>query len=371
MGLADKSKSFFNKEVTLTRLLKAVLILLIIFLLSQTWSVWQSLLKYLFKIFKPFIIGFTIAYVVSPLVTFLEKKGLKKGLAIALILLIGISLFAWLIISILPLIYDESGSFFNSISGSIDSLFMWYQDNANNPSEVIEGIIQQVSQSLAGLQKSFFDSAGVFVTGFISGSINVFTTLLFSLAVAIYTLADYDKVKSSINKVGSLINKDIPIYLAAIDEKISVYVKSTLILMVIYFFEYTLAFYLLGHKGFLIIGILYVLATLVPYIGGMVVTAIGILTGLTMPRNNLIALIVIIGIMSQIDGYFISPYVYKKGVKIEPLWSLLVVFIGSAILGPVGIMIAVPFYITIREIIRVYKDRNFVESKELLNEESI
>lgn len=371
MSLVDKIKEFFNNEITLSRLLKVVAILLIIFLLTQTWPTWLVVFQYLITIFKPFMIGFTIAYVLHPLVRFLEKKGLKKGLAIGLIVLLSVALMTWISFNLFPLFYDEAGSFINSISNSINKIFTLYQDNASNPSEVLEGVIQQIDKSFAGLQKDFIDFFGVFVTNIISGSINVFTTFLFSLAVAIYTLVDYEKVKCIIKSGSLLIHKSLPIYLSAIDKKIGVYIRSTLVLMAIYFTEYTLAFYLLGHKGYLMIGILYVLATLVPYIGGMIVTGIGILTGLTMPRVNLIALIVIIGIMSQIDGYFISPYVYKKGVKIEPLWSLLVVFIGSALFGPVGIMLSVPTYVSIREVKRVYKERHGLISKEIEDEKNI
>ncbi|NLC54641.1 MAG: AI-2E family transporter [Erysipelothrix sp.] len=371
MNLFNKAKNNLNKEVTLVRLLKIVAILLIIFLLSQTWSTWKVIWNYFIKIFKPFIIGFSIAYVVSPLVAYLEKKGLKRSLAIGLIILLVFSLLTWITVNLLPMFYDEAGNFINSMSNSVNVMFKWYKDNSTNPSEVIEGIVNQVNNAFMSFQKGFIDFIGKFLTNFISVSINALTTMLFSFTVAIYVLADFKKVKRSIKKASSSIHESLPVYLAGIDKTMGTYIRATLVLMVIYFTEYTLAFYFLGHKGFLMIGVLYVLATLVPYIGGMIVTVIGILTGLTMPKTNLIALIVIIGIMSQIDGYFISPYVYKKGVKVEPLWSLLVIFIGSALFGPVGIMISVPTYISIREVIKIYKSRNNEIIEEILDEEII
>lgn len=371
MGLVERLRNFLKEEVTLSRLLKITAILVIIFLLGQTWPIWKTVWKYLIAIFKPFIIGFTIAYVLQPLILFLKKKGLKKSLAIGLVFILMAALIVWITFNLFPMFYDETGEFINSINSSVDVLFKWYQENATNPSEILEGIIKQLTSSISGIEKGLLDSLGKFVTNFISGSINVLTTLLFSITVALYILADFDKVKNSIKRGSSLIHEDLPIYLSAIDTKLGVYVRSTLVLMMIYFTEYTLVFYFLGHKGYLMIGILYVLATLVPYIGGMVVTAIGILTGLTMPKTNLIALIVIIGIMSQIDSYFISPYVYKKGVKVEPIWSLLVIFIGSALFGPVGIMISVPVYVSVREVIRIYKERNHSIGEELIDEESL
>ena len=239
MSLVEKIKDFFNNEITLSRLFKVVAILLIIFLITQTWPTWQSTFRYLVQILKPFLIGFTVAYVVHPLVAWLEKKHIKKGIAIGLIFLLGILLFAFIIINLFPMFYEEAGAFFTSITSSVDTLFSWYKDNASNPSELLDGIIKQINQSFAGLQKGFFDFFGVFITNLISGSINVVTTGLFSLTVAIYALADYDKVKASVKRGSSLVHKDLPIYLSGIDKSIGVYVRSTLVLMLIYFIEYT------------------------------------------------------------------------------------------------------------------------------------
>ncbi len=369
MSLANRFKNYFKNKVTLEKLLKVIAILAIVFLLSQTWPVWHKLYRTLITILKPFLIGFTIAYVLAPLVESLEKRGLHKGLAITLIIFIAILVFGWLILKLFPLLYNESGNLINTLNTTFKDLLLWYKESANSQSEIVEGLFLQISKSLANLQKGLLDFFGSIITDFISGSIKFLTTFLFSLIVAIYTLLDFDRVKKMLKKSSALIFADLPIYLSAVDKTMSNFVKSKLVIMLIYFSEYTLVFYLLGHKAYLMIGIMYVFATLVPYLGGMVVTFVGILTGLTMPRTNLFALILLIGVMSQIDGYFISPYVFKKGLKVHPLASILMIFIGATLFGPIGIMIALPVYISLREVVRVYRKIHGIKDKELANEE--
>ncbi len=370
MGTYTKVKSYFKEESTLFKLLKVLSVLLIVYLLSLTWSVWSTIFRLAITALKPFIFGFIIAYVLNPMIEFLQSKGVKKGLAIFLIMILAIGIFGWLLVTLIPMLYEEFLSLLNSIGSSLEVITKWYFDNAKDPSVLFSGIINQLESSFSAIQKSIVEVIGAFITNFISSSMSMLTTTLFSITITIYMLSDFQKFKDSIKKLSSKISKTIPKYLEEIDVQMGSFVKSELMLMTVYFIEYTTIYYIMGHKGYLMIGILYViLGTLVPYVGGMIVTAIGILTGLTMPLTNLIILMVLVMIMSQIDGYVTSPMIYKKGVKIEPLTSLLVIFIGSALFGAVGVLLAMPTYVVIRAIIHV--NREDKKDSEEKNQENV
>lgn len=365
MNSVEKVKQFFKEESMLLKLLKIIGVLLIIYLVSLTWNVWTTILSYALTALKPFIYGFVIAYILHPLVQFLEKKGLKKSIAIVLIIVVTLVVITWIALNLFPMFYEEFGLFLNSINSSIEQISKWYFDNTQDPSGVLAGIIKQLESSFGGIQNTILDVMKVFITNFISTSLNIFTTMLFSITIALYMLSDFQGFKNKVKKLSSKISSKIPLYLEAIDVEMGHYVRSTLILMLVYFVEYTSIYFILGHKGYLMIGILYVvIGTLVPYVGGMIVTAIGILTGLTLPKTNLILLIVLVMVASQVDGYVTSPFIYKKGVKVEPLASLLIVFIGSAVFGVVGVMLAMPVYVSLRAIGQVNK-----ASKEDVEEE--
>lgn len=370
MNNVQKIKSFFKEESLLIKSLKVIAILLIVYLVSLTWNVWTTILGYAFASLKPFIYGFIIAYILNPLVTFLEKKGLKKPLAIALIIIVTIVVITWILLTLFPMIYEEFGVFLNSINSSIEFISKWYFENTQDPSGILAGIIQQMESSFGGIQNSILDFMKVFITNLISTSLNVFTTMLFSITIALYMLSDFQAFKNKVKRLSSKISFKMPLYLEAIDVEMGLYVRSTLILMLVYFVEYTTIYFVLGHKGYLMIGLLYVvIGTLVPYVGGMIVTAIGILTGLTLPGTNLILLIVLVMVASQVDGYVTSPFIYKKGVKVEPLASLLIVFIGSAVFGVVGVMLAMPIYVSLRAIGNVNKSFEKEKDEEEFSEE--
>ena len=53
---------------------------------------------------------------------------------------------------------------------------------------------------------------------------------------------------------------------------------------------------------------------------------------------------------------------FRSGVKVEPLASLLIIFIGSAVFGVVGVMLAMPVYVSLRAIGNVNKELSAEEA---------
>ena len=68
-----------DQRFSIYTLCKVICVLLILFLLIKTQVVWGSWYRMLRSILQPFIIGFVLAYVMHPLVEFLEKKGIPKN----------------------------------------------------------------------------------------------------------------------------------------------------------------------------------------------------------------------------------------------------------------------------------------------------
>ena len=151
-------------------------------------------------------------------------------------------------------------------------------------------------------------------------------------------------------------NSDI--YLHEIDENVTVYLKSMALLILIRFVEYCAFYYCVGHHDWLIIGIISALGAVIPYIGGTVANAIGILTGLTLPSSNLAALIIGIIVLSNVDNYVISPIVHEKRSSLGPLLTIFVIFAGGVIYGPIGIMLSVPVTIMIKTGMVIYKQEH-------------
>ncbi|MEF9962202.1 MAG: AI-2E family transporter [Erysipelotrichaceae bacterium] len=344
-----------DEKISLPLLTKIGATLLILYLLKATTTVWGTWVSTIISILEPFIIGFILAYVISPLIEYLQKKGVPKNISIVIFWLVVIALFSLLILVLLPIIYDKIVAFLGSLVDGV----RWVNIKLNvfiHPKEEIT-IIDSLSATIIKFLQSYENWLPGFVSslpGFMNTFLNVFTTTLFSIIIAIYMLFDFDRIKVNIKKITHFLSNNNEIYLSRINEDVGVYIKSLLILMFIKFIEYSLFYYLIGHQDWLIVAILTAVGVMVPYLGGTIANGIAILTALTLEPIRIFFLLVGIVVLSNIDAYVISPLIHKKRSYLGPLTTLFSVFAGGVIYGAVGIMISVPLAIAIRSAFYVH-----------------
>ncbi|MFC1543140.1 AI-2E family transporter [Candidatus Neomarinimicrobiota bacterium] len=112
---------------------------------------------------------------------------------------------------------------------------------------------------------------------------------------------------------------------------------------------------------FVIIGMLAGLANLIPFIGPFVgmVPAIGVY--LMTPQAAGISAIPIVVIIAMfltvqaIDNFFVSPKIMSASVGMHPLVVIIVIMIGGSLMGPLGMLFAVPTFgvlkVTLAEVV--------------------
>lgn len=337
---------------------KIIAVLLIVYLLlltQQVWGEWVSVLK---AILQPFLIGFVLAYIIHPLVVFLERKGIPKNFSILAIWVVIIVFLIILLVMLMPVLYTKINEFIVSMIDGVK----WISDKIKVVGKLNDfSLVNSITDNIVKLLESYDDWMPGLVSslpGLMNIILNVLTNILFSIIIAIYMLFDFNRIKKVIHKIFRTIMPSSDGYLKEIDENVSVYLRSLIILMVIKFIEYCTFYYLIGHPDWMIIGFLTSLGVLVPYLGGTIANSIGIITALTLPGSKITILIIGILILSNVDAYVISPLVHEKRSALGPLVTLFAVFAGGVIMGAIGIMIAVPVAIVIKTILEIYHKRN-------------
>jgi predicted PurR-regulated permease PerM len=105
----------------------------------------------------------------------------------------------------------------------------------------------------------------------------------------------------------------------------------------------TSALLLLGIDYAILLGILGALLNMIPYIGGIVCVAIYMAIALI--TKSPVSMIYVLGIYTVIqfvDNNYIVPKIVASKVRLNALFSLVVVFIGSAIWGIPGMFLSIP-----------------------------
>ena len=131
-----------------------------------------------------------------------------------------------------------------------------------------------------------------------------------------------------------------------------------------------LGLYLLGVPYFVTFGVFTGLATIVPFFGTLLATTLPALFVLTGPNGGHAALMVIgLGVLVHlIEGNLVSPYITQRQVDLPPVLTIVFVLIVGRLLGPLGLLVAVPALAVLMVIVkrilltRIYEGQGFRRS---------
>ena len=112
--------------------------------------------------------------------------------------------------------------------------------------------------------------------------------------------------------------------------------------------------YVLGVPYYVTFGVFTGLATIVPFFGTLLATTLPALFALTGPHGGTRALWVIaLGVFVHlVEGNFVSPYIMSRQVDLPPVLTIVFVLIVGTLLGPLGLLVAVPGLAVIMVIVR-------------------
>lgn len=112
----------------------------------------------------------------------------------------------------------------------------------------------------------------------------------------------------------------------------------------------TAALLILGIEYAVILGILAALLNVIPYIGGIIAVALPMMVALVTKSTAWYAFYVLIAyyIIQLIDNNYIVPYIVASKVKINALFSVIVVLAGNALWGVPGMFLSIPILAIIK-----------------------
>lgn len=113
-----------------------------------------------------------------------------------------------------------------------------------------------------------------------------------------------------------------------------------------------IGFYFAGIDGWLFLGILAGFLNIIPYIGPLLGAIPPVIVGyIDSPITALFAVITVV-IAQLIDNLYLIPFMISEKVNINPLLSVVLTLAASKLLGPLGMILAIPIYIVYKIIIK-------------------
>ena len=112
----------------------------------------------------------------------------------------------------------------------------------------------------------------------------------------------------------------------------------------------TAALLLLGIEYAFILGILAAVLNVIPYIGGIIAVAMPMMVALLTKPSPWYAFYVLVAyyIIQLIDNHYIVPYIVASKIKINALFSVIIVLVGNALWGIPGMFLSMPILAIIK-----------------------
>ncbi len=305
---------------------------------------------YLVKgILFPFIAALLVAYAMTPAVRYMEKIGISRGIATA-IMIVGfcIAIVSLLFVAV-PFIQIELtrlakqvpqyGERIWSVIGPITeelSLYVEPSDMArlrDTASGYLADVVSWGIRLIAGILTSTLAIA------------NLISLIVVTPLVAFYLLRDWNKMIKTVD--GWLPLKHAPTIrnvLKDINTTIGGFAKGQATVSVILAFYYMTMLTIVDLDFSITVGLVIGLISFVPYVGAFVGFLLS--TGIALAQFSdwwsigLVAGVFFIG--QTIEGYLLVPNLVGDRIGLHPAWVIFAVLAGGVIYGFVGILIALP-----------------------------
>lgn len=341
--------------------LKQYIILILVGVISY-WSINNlnvigGVISKIFNVLQPFILGGAIAFILNIPMTkienYLNKKIKNKKVPIRIIsiilsLLIFILIFAFILFLLIPEIIENIEMLISNLPILFDKLENWlinlldkYPDIQLELKEIFAN--NNFETIIPSFLEKLINGAFTFISSFVTGIINIFTSLVFSIYVLSqkeYLLKGMKKVitaylpKNKANRLIEIGNLSAKTF----NKFISGQCLEAVILGTIFFIVLSIA----RFPYALIISVLTTITALIPIFGAMIAMVIGaVLIAITNPIKAII-FIIIFQIIQQIENNFIYPKVVGKSVGLSPIWTLFSISVGGSLFGLIGMIIALP-----------------------------
>lgn len=341
------------KDIKKLVIMAIVLIFAFIYI-SEIWS----FIKFVIRIFMPFIIGLAIAFVLNVLMNTIENKWFKKwkastkvkrpiSLLISIALVLGFIVF--LLLLIIPNLQNTIELFADSIpaySRSLQNLLNGWGINAEVINEIRE-VLDSLGTTLAEYIKNNSNQVIDVTLGIASNVVTGFVNITIGFVFAIYFLAQKEKIASQFNKVmdAYLPKKKISKIkeIATLSNKVFSHFVSgqcieAIIIGVLCFFGMVI----LRLPYASTISVLVGFTALIPVFGAFIGTIFGAFLIFMVSPLQAIIFVMFIIILQQLEGNLIYPKVVGKSVGLPGIWVLVAVSVGASINGVLGMLLSVP-----------------------------
>ena len=336
------------------------LILVTTYLIKE-WKL-LNFLGAVLSILSPFFIGIIIAWLLDPIVTWLQKNGFKRAIATVMVFLSFISLVVLFFVLLIPSFADQINEFIGSAPNVLNNIKNFGEnlfDKLNNIynydfTNIKEQLYGGLSNIVSGLTVTLPNKVISIASSIVSGGLNI----IFGLFIAFYMLFDFNNVRKHLfNLLPKSIHADAITLTDRLNKTLKSYVQGTLLIMLLLFIFQSITLAIAGLSSPMLFGMFCAVTNVIPYIGPYIGGIPAVIVGFTIsPATGIFTLLAVV-IAQFLESYFLNPIVMSKTMKLHPVTIMIGLLIFGHFFGILGMVLATPIISCINIIFNFFNEK--------------
>ncbi|KFI30822.1 AI-2E family transporter [Paenirhodobacter enshiensis] len=293
----------------------------------------------------PFLVGGAIAYFLDPVADRLERLGLSRVMATALIALIATLGFVVGGLLIVPMLVRQLAGLVAAAPDMTQHLLDFL--NQQFPQMHQRGSV--INETLQSLGEAVKARGGELAQTVLTSAMSLVNFAIFVVVVpvvAFYMLLDWDRM---IARVDSWLPRDhlaeVRAIAREIDKVLSGFVRGQVSVCVIMGTFYAALLMLAGLNFGLLAGAIAGTLTFIPYVGAILGGGLAIGLALYQFWGDWLQIGIVVGIFGLgqfLEGNVITPKFVGQSIGLHPLWLIFALSAFGTLFGFVGMLVAVP-----------------------------
>ncbi len=303
------------------------------------------------------LVGGVVGFICSPLTNRLEDRGVPRGAAAFVSLLVFLVAVAVLLSVIggplmqeLMVLLRSTPAYIQQAQDALNKFWLTYGESADPHVQAAVNSVANAASSMGSSMAS--DLARQISSGLmanLTGMVESFTTVFLGLVLAYWVAKDYPLMARELSAiVGPRHSRDVTLLLAVLSRSTGGYMYGTLITSIANGVMLAAGLAVAGHPYAALLGALTFVAHFVPVIGPALSCIVSVLLALFVGPGVAVATLVIAMIAQNVADNVLSPLVMQRAVQIHPALSLVGIIVGGCLGGALGMVLAVPLTAALR-----------------------
>ena len=322
-----------------------------------------KVLSFLFsvlKIISPLFIGLIIAWLLDPIVTYLNKKGLKRIFGSLICYVVMFLLIILILGSLIPVLYDQINDF---VTLTLPSMFETTKNLINdffNNFKNIEGfdvmsMKNEVFKKLELYTTNLTSSLPAILVNIVKNLFSFVGVLAVGLVIGFFLLLNMDETVKNIYMLFPVkYRTESKNLFTALNRPLKRFVNGALLDCSLIFIVNAIGFSIIGLKAPLLFALFCAVTNVIPYVGPYIGGAPAVIVGLTQGTTTGIVVLIFIAIVQCLEGNLLQPIIMSKTTKLSPIVIILGLLVFGHFFGIWGMVLSTPILGAIKELINYF-----------------